>query len=142
MNERQRDMFLWQWAERRKRGQAAVALSGAIIGALGGIVFAVILFAGMGTGGNASTASVLALLRQGGLLLGLSIPAFAWIGYTGASRVFAGNEMMYQALLKSGARVPDQAPQLRAGDRGPAIAVAVTMLVIVVFIVVLFVKFG
>ena len=75
-------------------------------------------------------------------MLVLSVPAFAWIGYLGASRVFAANEAMYQAMLGAGARVPAEKPQLRAGDRGPAIAVAVAVLMIVAFIVVLWAKYG
>ncbi len=122
-------------------GAAVIALRGALIGAAGGIVFALVLSSGF-RADNGSVASVLALFQQGAAVLVLSVPAFAWIGYLGASRVFAANEAMYQAMLGAGARVPAEKPQLRAGDRGPAIAVAITMVLIVAFIVVLWVKYG
>lgn len=141
MNERQRDLFLWQWSRRRMPGAAVIALRGALIGAAGGIVFALVLSSGF-RADNGSVASVLALFQQGAAVLVLSVPAFAWIGYLGASRVFAANEAMYQAMLGAGARVPAEKPQLRAGDRGPAIAVAVAVLMIVAFIVVLWAKYG
>ncbi len=141
MNERQRDLFLWQWSRRRTPGATVIALRGALIGAAGGIVFALVLSSGF-RADNGSVASVLALFQQGAAVLVLSVPAFAWIGYLGASRVFAANEAMYQAMLGAGARVPAEKPQLRAGDRGPAIAVAITMVLIVAFIVVLWVKYG
>lgn len=141
MNERQRDLFLWQWSRRRQPGQAKIALRGAFIGALGGLMFAFMLSGDIG-GGNHSTASVLASFKQIGLLLGLSIPAFAWIGFSGANRVYSGQEAIYQTLLRAGARVPDQKPVLKASDRGPAIAVGVTVAVIAGFIVFLYIKFG
>lgn len=122
-------------------GAAVIALRGALIGAAGGIVFALVLSSGF-RADNGSVASVLALFQQGAAVLVLSVPAFAWIGYLGASRVFAANEAMYQAMLGAGARVPAQPPQLQAADRCPAIAVAITMVLIVAFIVVLWVKYG
>jgi len=142
MNERQRDLFLWQWSRRRERGFARVALYGALIGAAGGLVFAAVLFSGMGGGGNHSTESFLVMLRTGATLFGLSIPAFAWIGYSGATRVFSANETMYQSLLESGASVPQQPPVLRTSDRGPMIAVIVTVVIIVAFIGVVAFKYG
>ena len=141
MNERQRDLFLWQWSRRRTPGAAAIAVRGALIGAAGGVVFALMLSSGL-RADNGSVASVLAVLQQGAAVLVLSVPAFAWIGHVGASRVFAANESMYQAMLRSGASLPEHAPQLQAGDRGPAIAVAVAVLMIVAFIVVLWAKYG
>ncbi len=135
-------MFLWQWSQRRKRGQGTVALLGAVIGAFGGLLFALIMFAGIGDGGNQSTASVLAMLGKGGALLVASVPAFAWIGFSGANRVFIANEAMYQAMLDGGARVPDQAPVLQASDRGPMIAVIITVVVIAGFIAILFAQYG
>lgn len=141
MNERRRDMFLWQWSRKRQPGRAAVAIRGAVIGALGGLVFAVIMFSGMGNG-NRSTATVLSSLRQGWMLLGLSIPAFAAMGFTLAYRIFSSQEAMYQSLLRAGARVPDQKPVMAAGDHGPAIAVAIAFAVIAAFIIFLIIKFG
>lgn len=141
MNERQRDLFLWQWSRRRAPGRTAIALRGGLIGAAGGVVFALVLTGSL-RADNGSVASVLAVLKQGAVVLLISMPAFAWIGYLGARRVFVANEAMYQAILRSGARVPEARPQLLASDRGPAIAVAVAMLVIVGFIITLFVVYG
>jgi hypothetical protein len=141
VNERQRDLFLWQWSRRRQRGLSTVALRGAVIGAIGGVLFAAILFSGSGPE-NGSTASLLVFLQRAGLMLALSVPAFAWIGYTGARRVFSANEAMYQSMLQSGADVPEQPPQLRAGDRGPMIAVIATVISIVVFIGFLTIQYG
>lgn len=132
MNERQRDLFLYIWTERRKRGQAAVALRGAIIGALGGVLFSLIFGSSMGGA---------ALIENAGKLLLLSVPAFGWIGYLGATRVFASQEAMYQAMLASGARVPDTKPVMQGADRWPAIAVGVTFVLIAGFIVTLFVLY-
>ena len=142
MNERQRDMFLWKWSRSRRPGRTAVAIRGAVIGALGGVVFAVIMLSGMGNGGNRSTEAVLAGLQQGWLMLGLSIPAFGGMGFVSAYRVFSSQEAMYQSLLRAGARVPDQKPVLGARDRGPAIAVAIAVVVIVAFIVFVWIKLG
>ncbi len=141
MNDRQRDLFLWQWSRRRQPGQTAIAMRGAIIGAAGGLVFALIMFSGLGAD-NGSIASVMNLLANAGKLLVLSVPAFAWIGYTGANRVFGANEAMYQSILKTGARIPDHIPVLTPADRGPAIAVAITGVIIIGFIGFVFWKLG
>lgn len=130
MNQRQRDMFLWQWSQRRGKGHATVALRGAAIGAVGGLVFALILGSDLGGSGPRDTAWLLQSMKQWASLLLLSIPAFAWIGYIGASRVFRSHEAMFQAILQTGAQVPTQAPVLNLGDRGPAIAVGVAVAVI------------
>lgn len=130
MNQRQRDMFLWQWSQRRRRGHGTVALRGAAIGAAGGLVFALILGSNFGGSGPRDTAWLLQSMGQWAKLLVLSIPAFASIGYVGASRVFRSYEAMYQSMLQTGAQVPAQAPVLSLGDRGPAIAVGVAAAVI------------
>lgn len=142
MNERQRDMFLWKWSRSRRPGRPAVAIRGAVIGALGGVVFSVIMLSSMGHGGNRGTEAVLAWLHQGLLMFGLSVPAFGGMGFVSAYRVFSSQEAIYESLLKAGARVPDQKPVLGAGDRGPAIAVAIVVAVIVAFIVFVFIKLG
>lgn len=130
MNERQRDMFLWQWSQRRRRGHRTVALRGAAIGAVGGLVFALILGSEFGGSGPRDTAWLLQSMGQWAKLIVLSVPAFASIGYLGASRVFRSFEAMYQAILQTGAQVPAQAPALALADRGPAIAVGVAVAVI------------
>lgn len=135
-------MFLWQWSRRRRVGLATAAFRGGAVGAVGGLLFAVILGAGFGGGGARDAAWLMESLRAFGWLLVLSIPSFAWIGYRGATQVFLGHERIYQALLQQGAVVPAQAPTLRWADRGPAIAVGLTVVAIMAFIVVLFVLYG
>jgi len=142
MNERQRDMFLWKWSRSRRAGRAAIAIRGAVIGALGGAVFAVIMLSGMGNGGNPSTEAVMSWLQQGWLMPVLSVPVFGGMGFATAYRVFSSQEAIYRSLLRAGARVPEQKPVLVAGDRGPAIAVGIVVAVIVAFIVFIFIKFG
>lgn len=142
MNERQRDMFLWKWSRSRRPGRTSIAIRGAVIGAVGGVAFSMILLSGAGQGGNRSTAAVLAGLHQGLLVFGLSILAFAAMGFLTAYRVFSSHEAMYQSLLRAGARVPEEKPVLLTSDRGPAIVVGIVVAVIVAFIVILFIKLG
>jgi hypothetical protein len=132
MNERQRDLFLWQWSRRRAPGKAAIALRGAGVGALGGILFGVMLSPGPGPDVHAY--DTLGQLGAGVGVYLLSIPVFCLLGWHGARRVFSQQEAMYQALLAAGARVPAQKPVLRAGDRGPLIAVVATVVLILGFI--------
>jgi len=135
-------MFLWLWSRRRKPGRLAIAIRGLVIGAVGGVVFAGVMLGAVGKGGNHSTAAFLASLKDAALLFGLAVPAFGAMGFFMASRVFASNEAMYQSLLRAGATVPGEKPVLRASDRGPAIAVGIVVAVIVVFIVVIAIKYG
>ncbi|MGQ0801981.1 MAG: hypothetical protein ACT4NL_17935 [Pseudomarimonas sp.] len=142
MNERQRDMFLWQWSRRRRPGRFMFAIRGAVIGALGGVLFAWLMFFGMDEGANRSTAAVLSMLQSGLLMVLAAIPAFAMLGLTAALRVYSGQEAIYQQLLLAGHPLPSQAPSLQAGDRGPAIAVGIAVLVIIGCIVALFMAYG
>jgi hypothetical protein len=144
MNERQRDLFLWLWSQRRKPGQQAIALRGAAIGALGGLVFALILGgeSDLSRGTTYTGLSVIIpIIERGGMLLLLSVGAFGLLGFILANRVFAAQEAMYQSMLASGARVPEQKPQMQPGDRGPAVAVAISAAIIAAFIVILFVNY-
>ncbi len=141
MNERQRDLFLWLWAKRRTPRQAAIGLRGALIGALGGLVFALLLAPGSSSAGVHSYDALGQILSDAKLLL-LSVPAFALIGWLGANRVFASQEAMYQSLINSGARVPDQKPVMQAGDRGPAIAVGIAVALIAGFILFVAINLG
>jgi hypothetical protein len=136
VNERQRDLFLWVWSKRRAPGQAAIALRGAIIGAIGGVVFALIMLGDIGAdrGSYTGLSAILPLIQRGGMLLALSVAAFGFIGFAGANRVFAAQEAQYQAILATGAKAPEQKPVMQAGDRGPAIAVAIAVAVIAGFI--------
>jgi hypothetical protein len=144
MNERQRDLFLYLWAERRKPGQAAIALRGAIIGALGGVVFALFMLSQIDTSapGYTGLSVIIPLIEKGGMLLGLSVAAFGLIGFLGANRVFAAQESQYQALISAGARVPTQKPVIQAADRGPAIAVGIAVAVIAGFILFVAITLG
>ena len=85
---------------------------------------------------------IIPMIERGGLLLLLSIGAFGLIGFTLANRVFASQEAMYQSMLASGARVPDQKPVLQGADRWPAIAVAIAFAVIAGFILFVAVTLG
>jgi hypothetical protein len=144
VNERQRDLFLWIWSQRRKPGQAAIGLRGGAIGALGGLVFALIMASTIdfGRAGYTGLSAILPIIERGGLLLVLSIGAFAGIGFLLANRVFASQEAMYQAMLSSGARVPDQKPVMQGADRWPAIAVGIAVAVIAGFILFVAVTLG
>lgn len=141
MNERQRDLFLWVWSRRRQAGRAAIGLRGALIGAAGGLLFTLILAPG-------APADIPTYNQWGRLfgalgehlrMLAMAVPAFGFIGWVGADRVFALQERQYQAILATGAQIPAQKPEMQPGDRGPAIAVGIAVAVIVGFIVVLFV---
>jgi hypothetical protein len=143
VNERQRDLFLWLWSQRRKPGQQAIALRGAAIGALGGVVFALILGnnGAIDRGSYTGLSIIIPIIERGGMLLLMSVGAFGLIGFVLANRVFAAQEAMYQSLLATGARVPDAKPRMQPGDRGPALAVAIAAAAIAVFIAVVFVLY-
>jgi len=140
MNERQRDLFLYVWSQRRQRGQAAVSLMGAGIGAAGGVLFAVLLLSagGVDRGSYTGLAAIIPILSQGAAMLAMAVPAFAFIGFVGANRVYASQEAMYQSILATGAQVPTEKPVMQPGDRGPALAVAIAFGVIAIFVIVLF----
>lgn len=126
MNVRQRDLFLWQWAQRRRVGLRTVALRGTLIGAAGGLAFAWILGSDFSSGtGARDVAWALAASKQWAQLLLMSVASFAGIGYALTTRVFRAHEFMFQQMLQSGAVVPATPPVLTLADRGPAIAVAI-----------------
>ena len=110
MNERQRDLFLYVWSRRRQRGQMNVSLMGAGFGALGGLVFALILGSDMSVdrGSYTGLSGIIPMIEQGGRLLIMSIGAFGAIGFIGANRVYASQEAMYQSILATGARARDR----------------------------------
>ena len=140
MNERQRDLFLWVWSQRRKPGQTAIGLRGAGIGALGGVLFTLLMSPGAPSSVHAYDVGgqLFGAIGEQLRMLALAVPAFGAIGWFGANRVYASQEAMYQAILQSGARVPDQKPEMQMSDRGPAIAVGIATAIIAVFIAVLF----
>jgi hypothetical protein len=80
-------------------------------------------------------------MKQSAAVLVLAVPAFAWIRLSRRQSRVRCERGDVPSLLAP-ARVPAQPPQLQMGDRGPAIAVAVAMVLIVAFIVVLWVKYG
>ena len=129
MTEGQRDLFLYQWSRRRAPGKVRILLRGTVIGGLGGLVFALVMANGSHTPGVPAydIAGQIRTLLQ---LVGLSVPAFAGIGFANARRVWVSQEAMYQSMLQAGARVPDQKPVLTVRERGPMIAVVVTVVVI------------
>jgi hypothetical protein len=140
VNERQRDLFLYVWSKRRGLGQMGAGLRGAVIGALGGVAFALIMVGdgGVSRGSYTGLSAIIPLLERSGAILVLAAPAFALIGFTLANRVFASQEAMYQSILATGAQVPAQKPVMQPADRGPAIAVGIAAAVIAGFIIVLF----
>lgn len=138
MNERQRDLFLYQWSRRRAPGGARIALRGAVLGAIGGLVFAAILLQDGARMPGVPDSDTAGRIRSALRLLGLSVPAFAFLGWLLARRVWNANEAMYQALLAGGARVPDAKPALTFADRGPMLAVAVAAALIAAFVAGLF----
>jgi len=128
VNERQRDLFLYVWSKRRAPGRGAVALGGLAIGAIGGLVFALVL------------SSVAGFENFFAILLP-AVGAFGVIGFIGANRVYALQEHQYQSILATGAQVPAEKPVMQPGDRGPAVAVAITVAIIAGFIIFLFANF-
>ena len=148
MTPNQRDVFLYSWSQRRRRGRRGNALLCAGIGAAGGLLFALLLAGDLGgqlTPGklaSPSTQSIITWLGSVLTLFGLSIPTFAALAGVLGDRVFRLNEAMYQGLLAQGATVPATRPTLKAKERGPQIAVAIAMAIIVGFIVVLWVMYG
>lgn len=133
MNDRQRDLFLWLWSRRRTRGAFQVGVRGALVGAAGGLLFSGILLSSMGApavGGYTGLSAVLPWLERAATLLLLTVPGLAAVGYFNARRIFALHEHQYRHLLQAGARVPAQRPVLTLQDRGPLIAVGVTVAVV------------
>ncbi|MEJ0059968.1 MAG: hypothetical protein WDM79_10515 [Terricaulis sp.] len=141
MNERQRDLFLFVWSERRKIGAARAQLRGALIGAAGGLAFALFMMQGStlpGVHAYDAAGQIMSALT----MLALSVPAFAFIGWIGARRVFAQEENMYQTIIATGAEPPAQKPAMQLADRWPAIAVGATVVLLVGFILTLIIMFG
>lgn len=132
MNERQRDLFLYLWSRRRQAGRAKTVLRGAVIGALGGVLFTLMMLSAIDLGNT--WPELMAGLGKIGLMLGLAVPAFAWIGFLGASRVWNSQEQMYVAILATGAGVPDRKPVMQPSDRWPAVMVGLVVALIAGFI--------
>ena len=130
MNDRQRDLFMWPWSRRRRTGIGTRSLIGALMGALGGLIFALMLGSDPGSDGARGFDWLLARVGQLFALLALSVPGFALLGWLLVRRVFSSQERMFQQLLASGVPVPTDPPDLSSADRWPAILVTVSMLII------------
>ncbi|MBK8545296.1 MAG: hypothetical protein IPL62_18255 [Caulobacteraceae bacterium] len=144
MNERQRDLFLYEWSRSRTPGQMAISLRGAFIGALGGVLFTLMLIGDIGgdRGNYTGLSAIIPFIERGGALLVMSVGAFAGIGFVLANRVFASQEAMYQSMLATGAQPPAQKPVMQGADRWPAIAVGIAFAVIAGFIAFVWITLG
>ncbi|MBX3430533.1 MAG: hypothetical protein KF779_13210 [Hyphomonadaceae bacterium] len=144
MNERQRDLFLYQWSRSRAPGQMAISLRGAAIGALGGLLFTLMLIGDVGgdRGSYTGLSAIIPFIERGGKLLVLSVGAFAAIGFGLANRVFASQEAMYQSMLATGAQPPAEKPVMQGADRWPMIAVGIAVAVIAGFILFVAITLG
>lgn len=142
MNDRQRDQFLWLWSRRRQPGRAAIARRGALVGAAGGVLFALVMLGLViaDAGPSRGLGSLVDLLGNAVKLLVLSVPSFAGIGYLGVLRVYNHHELMFEQILASGAKVPEQAPVLRTSDRWPLMVVWAAVALIVGCIIWLFIE--
>jgi len=137
MRDRQRDLFLWQWSQRRKRGLKRVSLLGALVGATGGLLFAAIMMALSLSGPPSGFSSLVTLVVTAVQVMVLSVPAFAAMCAGLAYRTFSRQELMYQTLVQGGFQVPQQEPVMQPGDRWPMYVVAVTAVLLFAFPVVL-----
>ncbi|MEZ5961067.1 MAG: hypothetical protein R3C30_11670 [Hyphomonadaceae bacterium] len=144
MNERQRDLFMYVWSRRRTPGQAAISMRGLIIGALGGLLFTLMLIGDFGAdrGSYTGVSAIIPFIERGGKLLVLSVGAFAAMGFFLANRVFASQEAIYQRLLAQGATAPAEKPVMQGADRWPAIAVGIAVAVIAGFILFVWITLG
>lgn len=129
VTDNQRDLFLYQWSRRRAPGRTRILLRGALIGGLGGLAFALVLASGgaHASGASNDTAGQIVSFLQ---LLGMSVLTFGGMAVANAHRVWRTQEMFYQSLLASGAQVPSQKPELTLRERGPMIAVGITVVVL------------
>jgi hypothetical protein len=132
MKEHEQAAFLWQWTERRRIGKRGALLFGLGIGALGGLLFAVLmLYAMTANGGTFEVSDDVApffrwladLLGPTGFLFVVAIPPFALLGAFLANRVWGMLDSRYVALIDAGVRIPDTKPRWSLKDRAPALAV-------------------
>ncbi len=142
MNGRPEEAFLWDWTRRRRYGRLGILMFGLAIGAVGGLVFALLMLWGMTMNGASFSLNedemspfmlwLGRLLGPTGFLFALSIPAFAGIGAFLSFRVWDMIEHRYHSLLDAGARVPDERPVLTLKERMPAIIVLAVLVLLVV----------
>jgi len=148
MTPNQRDVFMYSWAQRRKRGRLGNLTLCAAIGAAGGLLFGLMLAGDLSstlTSGSEASPSVHSIsIYLGNLfkLFGLAIPAFAALAAFLGDRVYMSNEAMYQNFVAQGAAPPAQKPTLTAAERGPQIAVFIAAGVIAIFIAVVWIMYA
>lgn len=118
---------MWEWTQRRTQNRARILWRGAIIGAVGGLLFATLMLYAMTRDGASfginedATGPILGAIANAlgptGFLFFLSVPAFTALGAWLSGRIWQMMERRYQLLLESGERVPLEAPFQSAKDR-------------------------
>jgi|GEM_PF-2150757 len=127
MSEREQDFFLWNWTRRRSRGLSRTLLIGAGVGAIGGLVFALLMLYGMTASGGSFyvdeeeagpiLGAIARALGPTGFLFFLSIPAFAGLGAFLSHFVWGRMERRYHFLIEHGARMPADRPVMTRKER-------------------------
>ncbi len=127
MNNREESIFLWGWARRRREGQRAALLRGALIGGIGGLAFAALMLLAMTQDGASfgvseeATGPILgAIARVLGptlFLFAMSVVAFAGLGVFVSIFFWRRMEWRYHALLDAGRHVPIDEPILTAAEK-------------------------
>jgi hypothetical protein len=139
MNERQAQLQLYLWGKRRKLGRTNAVLRSAAIGALGGLMFPVLMFAFSGEA-TPEYRDMPPEWRWTGaygvfvVMAAMAIPAFAGIAALAAWRVWTSQEALYQSLLAQGYQEPAEPPVLSTAEKWPQYAVYAALGVIVLFI--------
>lgn len=139
MNERQAQLQLYLWGQRRKLGRMNAVIRGAIVGGLGGLMFPVLMFAFSG-GSTMEYRDMPTEWKWTGdygtfiVMAAMAIPAFAALGALAAWRVWGGQEAIYQRLLAQGYTEPTERPVVTGADKWPQYAVFGALGVIVLFI--------
>jgi len=139
MNERQAQLQLYQWGKRRKLGRMNATVRGAIVGAIGGLLFPVLMFAFSG-GATIEYRDMPTEWRWTGaygtffVMAAMAVPAFAALGALVAWRVWGSQEAIYQSLLAQGYKEPAEPPVLTNAEKWPQYAVFGALGLIVLFI--------
>ena len=130
MNPRQQQNFLYEWGKRREAGIGKVLLLGAGVGAAGGLLFAVLMWAAspnLSLNEDEIAPFLLIYARGAGpvaFLFSLALPAFAGLGAFLAFTAWRRMEVQYWALIHAGARPASQKPVYTWKDRAPGLIVA------------------